>query len=120
MVAAFKAVFNNLHVHKKILMKKISLLLGVALFSAATMSAQSAKSVLPKNWHLQDREKTEIYGISLNKAYEFVDQKKLKSKQVVVLVIDGGIDSLHKHFKPFWGHNQKKPPANGIDDDKNG
>src|SRR5687768_9654188 len=120
MVAAFKAVFNNLHVHKKILMKKISLLLGVALFYAATMSAQSAKSVLPKNWHLQDREKTEIYGISLNKAYEFVDQKKLKSKQVVVAVIDSGIDTLHEDLKPILWRNPKEIPANGIDDDKNG
>ncbi|MDO9375084.1 MAG: S8 family peptidase [Ferruginibacter sp.] len=101
-------------------MKKISFLVGVALLSAASLSAQNAKSVLPKNWHLQDREKTEIYGISLSKAYEFADQKKLKSKQVVVAVIDSGIDTLHEDLKPILWTNPKEIPDNGIDDDKNG
>jgi subtilisin family serine protease len=101
-------------------MKKISFLVSVALISAASLSAQSSKSVLPKNWYLQDREKTEIYGISLTQAYEFAKGKKLKSKEVVVAVIDSGIDTLHEDLKPILWTNPKEIPHNGIDDDKNG
>ncbi len=101
-------------------MKKISFLVSVALISAASLSAQSSKSVLPKNWYQQDREKTEIYGISLTQAYEFAKAKNLKSKEVVVAVIDSGIDTLHEDLKPVLWTNPKEIPHNGIDDDKNG
>ncbi|MCW3091381.1 MAG: peptidase [Ferruginibacter sp.] len=101
-------------------MKKIFLLLSVALFSGATMFSQSSKSVLPKNWYQQDKESTGIYGISLDKAYNFVKTKKLKSRQVVVAVIDSGIDTLHEDLKPILWTNSKEIPGNGIDDDHNG
>lgn len=101
-------------------MKKISFLFTVAAFSASSIFAQTSKSILPKNWHQQDKEKTEIYGISLDKAYEFVKTNKVPSKQVVVAVIDSGIDTLHEDLKPILWTNSKEIPGNGIDDDKNG
>ncbi|MEO6719855.1 MAG: S8 family peptidase [Ferruginibacter sp.] len=101
-------------------MNKISLLCSVALLSTASLFSQSSKSLLPKNWHLQDKESSEIYGISLDKAYSFVKAKKIKSKQVVVAVIDSGIDTLHEDLKSIMWTNPKEIPYNGIDDDKNG
>src|SRR5215203_2634102 len=120
MVGLFGGFCNKLQVHKKIQMKKIFLLCSVAVFSTASLFSQSSKSLLPKNWHLQDKESTEIYGISLDKAYSFVKTKKIKSKQVVVAVIDSGIDTLHEDLKPIMWTNPKEIPYNGIDDDKNG
>src|SRR5215203_2323099 len=120
MVGLFGGFCNKLQVHKKIQMKKIFLLCSVAVFSTASLFSQSSKSLLPKNWHLQDKESTEIYGISLDKAYSFVKSKKIKSKQVVVAVIDSGIDTLHEDLKPIMWTNPKEIPFNGIDDDKNG
>lgn len=64
-------------------MKKIFLLFSVALFSAATIFSQTSKTVLPKNWHLQDKDSTGIYGISLDKAYTFVKSKKLKAGRLL-------------------------------------
>ena len=101
-------------------MNKIFLLLSVALFSGAAMFSQTSKGVLPKNWYLQDKDSTGIYGISLDKAYDFVKAKKIKSRQVVVAVIDSGIDTLHEDLKPIMWTNPKEIPYNGIDDDKNG
>ncbi|HEV3327118.1 MAG TPA: S8 family peptidase [Puia sp.] len=87
-----------------------------------TMFAQgtSAKKELPKGWHLLDKDQDGFYGISVNKAYEFAHQKKLKSKTVIVAVIDSGVDTLHEDLKDILWTNTKEIPGNGIDDDHNG
>src|SRR6202012_2006516 len=91
-------------------------------FLPLTMFAQgnSAKKDLPKGWHLLDKEQDGYYGISLSKAYEFAKLKKLKSKTVIVAVIDSGIDTLHEDLKGILWTNPKEIPGNGIDDDGNG
>jgi len=98
--------------------------LGVILIGCLplTMFAQgtSAKTELPKGWHLLDKEKDGFYGISVNKAYEFARSKKLKSKTVLVAVIDSGVDTLHEDLKTVLWTNPKEIPGNGIDDDHNG
>jgi len=87
-----------------------------------TMFAQgtSVKTELPKGWHLLDKEKDGFYGISVNKAYEFAKSKKLKSKTVLVAVIDSGVDTTHEDLKDIIWTNPKEIPGNGIDDDNNG
>lgn len=102
-------------------MKKILLMTGFALCMYGSASfAQGTTSVktLPQGWHLMDKEKDGVYGISLEKAYNFV--KDRKSVPVVVAVIDSGIDTLHEDLKKVLWVNQKEIPGNGIDDDKNG
>ncbi len=74
--------------------------------------------VAPHNWHLLDRGETGYYGISLNKAYDFL--KGRKSKTVIVAVIDSGIDTLHEDLKSILWTNPGEIPGNGIDDDHNG
>src|SRR5271170_3659417 len=91
-------------------------------FLPLTIFAQgtSAKKDLPKGWHLLDKDQDGFYGISLTKAYDFAKQKKLKSKTVIVAVIDSGIDTLHEDLKGILWTNPKEIPGNGIDDDGNG
>jgi cell wall-associated protease len=91
-------------------------LLPLTMFAQGT----SAKKDLPKGWHLLDKEQDGFYGISLNKAYAFAKEKKLKSKTVIVAVIDSGIDTLHEDLKDILWTNPKEIPGNGIDDDGNG
>lgn len=98
---------------------------GLLLFLLACplmMFAQgtSVKTELPKGWHLMDKEKDGFYGISVNKAYDFAKLKKLKSRTVVVAVIDSGVDTLHEDLKDILWTNPKEIPGNGIDDDHNG
>ena len=80
----------------------------------------SVKTELPKGWHLLDKEKDGYYGISVSKAYEFAKLKKLKSKTILVAVIDSGVDTLHEDLKGILWTNPKEIPGNGIDDDHNG
>lgn len=93
---------------------KKSVLVTMAISAAATSFAQTSVN----GWHLKDKTKDGFYGISLNKAYEFVKGKK--SQTVLVAVIDSGIDTTHEDLKPILWNNPKEVPGNGIDDDKNG
>lgn len=100
-------------------MKNIRLILpyflGI-LFTTASF-AQTHKP-LPKDWHLQDLQKTGYFGISLDKAYDLVKSKKTKT--VIVAVIDSGIDTNQTDLNTKLWTNTKEIPGNGKDDDKNG
>lgn len=78
------------------------------------------ETTTPNGWHLMDKETNGYYGVSADKAYNFLKLKNLKSKTVLVAVIDSGIDTLHEDLKPVLWTNPKEIPGNGIDDDKNG
>jgi subtilisin family serine protease len=96
---------------------KRTLLIAVSIsFSFAGFS----QNEVPKGWHMLDKAKDGYYGISIDKAYEFVKTKKIKSNTVVVAVIDSGVDTLHEDLKAVLWKNAKEIPGNGIDDDKNG
>lgn len=90
------------------------------LFSLFFSFIATAQSDAPKGWHLLDAQQDSFYGISLNKAYHFLQTKKLKSKSVIVAVLDSGIDTLQEDLQPVLWHNSKEIPNNNIDDDKNG
>lgn len=94
--------------------------LALALLISSSLFAQTSIKEVPKGWHMLDKGVTGFYGISVDKAYEFVKTKKLKSNTVIVAVIDSGIDTLHEDLKPVLWKNPKEIPGNGIDDDKNG
>jgi subtilisin family serine protease len=97
---------------------KRSALVTLSIVLSLSSIAQTSLREVPKGWHLKDQSKDGFYGISLNKAYEFVKGKK--SQTVIVAVIDSGIDTLHEDLKPVLWKNIKEIQGNGIDDDKNG
>ncbi len=80
----------------------------------------NAQSEVPKGWHLLDLGKDSFYGISLNKAYTFLKEKKKASQPVIVAVLDSGVDTTHEDLKKILWNNPKEIPGNGIDDDGNG
>lgn len=94
------------------------IIIALALISATTMAQTSIKDPLPNNWYLKDLKESGAYGISLDKAYQFVKGKK--SKTVIVAVIDSGVDTLHEDLKEVLWHNPNEIPGNSIDDDTNG
>ena len=75
---------------------------------------------IPKGWHLMDITKDSFYGISLNKAYQFLQSKNRTPQTVIVAVIDSGVDTTHEDLKNILWKNSKEIPGNGIDDDQNG
>ena len=79
-----------------------------------------AQTDTPKGWHLMDWETSQLHGISLKKAYDLLQQKNKKAQQVIVAVLDSGVDTTHEDLKDVLWKNPKEIPGNGIDDDKNG
>jgi subtilisin family serine protease len=71
------------------------------------------------NWQNMDLQKDTVFGISTEKAYETLLQRK-KSHTVIVGVIDSGVDTAHEDLKAVLWENPKEKPGNGIDDDHDG
>lgn len=91
----------------------------MAFVPFTTFAQGSSKKVTaPHNWFELDRTETGYYGISLDKAYQFLTNKK--SKTVVVALIDTGVDTTQEDLKSVLWHNPGEIPGNGIDDDHNG
>ena len=99
-------------------MNKISKIFIALLFAGLSSIAQT--SVIPNSWHMMDKVTDGYDGVSADKAYQFLKSKNLKSKTVLVAVIDTGIDTLHEDLKSILWNNPKEIPANGKDDDGNG
>jgi subtilisin family serine protease len=91
-------------------------LIPFATFAQGT--SEKDKVIAPHNWHELDKAETGFYGVSLDKAYDFLKNKK--SKTIVVAVIDSGVDTTQEDLKSVLWHNPGEIPGNGIDDDHNG
>ena len=102
------------------MMSLLKRVLFIAAGSMMSLGMIAQKKEVPKGWHLLDKKENGYYGISIDKAYQFVKSKNLKSTPVIVAVIDSGVDTLHEDLKSVLWRNPKEIPGNGIDDDNNG
>ncbi len=71
-----------------------------------------------KRWSHLDLVKDSVPGMSVDKAYAELLKGK-KGKEVIVAIVDSGIDINHPDLKPAIWVNPKET-KNNIDDDKNG
>ncbi len=71
-----------------------------------------------QKWPHMDIYTDSVPGMSLAKAYKFLEGKK--GETVIVGVIDSGIDIEHEDLKNLVWTNEDEIPNNGIDDDNNG
>jgi len=122
------------------MIKKLGLVLGLAIAITSCSSTKSIHGIavpegsstavnIPakkgimtedeiRKWPHDDLLTDSIPGMSLDKAYEFVADKK--GTTVIVGVIDSGIDIEHDDLKDNVWINADEVAGNGIDDDKNG
>ena len=70
------------------------------------------------SWPHMDIYKDSVPGMSLDKAYEFLNGKS--GKTVIVGVIDSGIDIEHEDLKDVVWINEDEVAGNDKDDDNNG
>ena len=89
---------------------------SIALLLAGNSLSAQKKDTVPNNWHLLD---TSFNGINLEKAYDFLKQKNKTSTNVIVGVVDSGIDTTHEDLKPVLWVNSK-PGASGYPGDVHG
>ncbi len=72
-----------------------------------------------KNWQHTNPFDSYMPGMSTEKAYQTI-LKDLPATEVIVAVVDAGIDINHPDLKSVIWTNEDEIPGNGIDDDKNG
>jgi cell wall-associated protease len=90
------------------------------VFTSFAQKKQETPNKAPLNWYLEDPKADGIYGVGAERAYELLNAAGKKPKQVIVAVIDSGVETDHPDLKDVIWVNEDEIPANGIDDDKNG
>lgn len=96
------------------------LLFALSFILSGSAFSQSKDVKLPSNWYNLDLVADGYFGISTEKAYKELLGNKKPKQNVIVAVIDGGVDINHEDLKDVLWTNKKEIPGNGIDDDGNG
>ena len=103
-------------------MKKLSfsiaILLGIApIFSQEAIDQFDAEQV---NWQNRDIQLNNTMGVSVEKAYDSLLKDIDSRTEIIVAVIDGGVDTEHEDLQGKIWVNEDEIPNNGLDDDNNG
>ncbi|MCB0348672.1 MAG: S8 family serine peptidase [Bdellovibrionales bacterium] len=85
-------------------------------FPESTGVSVGAKEI--KNWFTRSPELDGAEGVNADKAIE--ELHLTHSKEIIVAVIDSGVDIQHEDLKDKIWTNTKEIAGNGIDDDHNG
>ncbi|MFV0209213.1 S8 family serine peptidase [Empedobacter falsenii] len=104
-------------------MKKFLLSISVAMFIGVASFAQETiplPKVDQKYWQHESLEESGVYGVNTQKAIQFLESKKRKPSQLIVGVLDSGVEVTHADLKDNVWINAKEIAGNGKDDDKNG
>ncbi len=94
-------------------------LISIAASLAAVLHCNAQTEKPDVNWQNQDYSLTKTYGVSTEKAYEELLKGK-ESTEIIVAVLDSGVDVEHEDLAANIWVNEDEIPDNGIDDDKNG
>jgi cell wall-associated protease len=88
---------------------------SVAVFSILIFFSTNAQKDKTINWY-----NTAKAGMKTEKAYDFLKKNNKKSNEVIVAVIDSGVDIEHEDLVGKIWINTREIPGNNIDDDNNG
>ena len=86
---------------------------------ALAFAVQALAQKPAQDWHLKSvKDSKETSGIAAEAAYALVANRT--PREVVVAILDSGIDTTHEDLKGRLWVNPGEIPGNGIDDDGNG
>jgi len=100
-------------------MRKHFLLAFVAFSAAGYSQIITDTTKAAENWFNLDPYTNKVNGVGTERTYSELLKGK-KSTQVIVGVIDSGVDFNHEDLKDIMWTNPKEIVGNNIDDDKNG
>lgn len=102
-------------------MNKFWITLGLAFtFTTAVFAQDSILLRTEKVWYNDNKEATGVFGVNTEKAWQFLKEKNRKPVELVVGVLDGGVQADHIDLAANMWVNPKEIAGNGKDDDKNG
>lgn len=104
------------------------ILTGLALCITATAISQTSTTTatpeLPvdvkQDWYNLDFQQDGLYGTSANRTFSELVTTKQPQKQIVVAVLDSGVEVDHDDLEESIWTNPGEIPGNGVDDDNNG
>src|SRR5258708_20087411 len=80
--------------------------------------AQSVQSAaVPLDWFLRDPQQDSVQGLSVEKTYSTL-LKDQPARDIIVAVVDSGIDIDHEDLKDIIWTNPPEIPINSINHDK--
>jgi subtilisin family serine protease len=94
-------------------------LLLAAWFIGSSIALQAQQLSRSQEWYQLDPNTDQLGGISTNKVYKNL-LKDRPLQEVIVAVIDAGVDVEHEDLKDVLWINTREVAGNGIDDDGNG
>jgi subtilisin family serine protease len=92
-------------------------LLGLMLITSGLYL--HAQDQPPKNWFHLDLQQDNYPGVSTEKTYRELIKTR-RGEEVIVAVIDSGVDAEHEDLQKVIWVNADEIPDNGKDDDQNG
>lgn len=106
-------------------MKKAYLFAFLALsLASSNAGAQAAMGAMagtpPKNWWLLDEQADGWRGISAERAYRELLAGRQPRREVVVAIIDSGVEIDHEDLRDVLWTNPREIAGNNRDDDNNG
>jgi len=102
------------------LLGALALALAAAPAGAAAQGQAQAPPTAPKNWWLLDPAADRLPGTAAERAYRELLAGKKPGREVVVAIIDSGVDVGHEDLDDVLWKNPREIPGNGKDDDGNG
>jgi len=98
-------------------MKRIILTLGVMAFGffVKAQSQEKVDSTYLKNWMHSNFEDTGVYGVNTQKALDFLKEHYRKPQNIVVGVLDSGVEYFHEDLKNNIWVNPKEKVENRIE-----
>ena len=86
---------------------------------APTPEPEAILAEAPERWWLLDADVDRVFGAGVDRAYSEILNRKQPAREVVVAILDSGVDITHEDLDDVLWSNPDEP-ANGRDADGNG